>query len=250
MDSTMSRYMRSHWDGRARTDAFHYVETAHWAGDVEAFFALGEERARLFLDPVLARLGAARGTALDLGCGVGRFTRALGSRFAQVVGVDVSEVMVRKAAQLHPGDVHPNISFRVSDGLSLPLPDDSIDFAFSYEVFQHLPSHAAIAANVKEVGRVLRAGGAGLLHFKTPSGGPSVKQFYLDHVPDWADGLVRRMLGRDHRKADAAFRGAPPLTLGAVRAICTSGGLEVLDTLEDATHPPGTRIFVIVRATG
>jgi hypothetical protein len=31
--------MRESWDERARRDAFYYVETAQWDGDVEAFYA-------------------------------------------------------------------------------------------------------------------------------------------------------------------------------------------------------------------
>ena len=32
--------MRESWDRRAERDAFYYVETAHWDGDVDTFFAL------------------------------------------------------------------------------------------------------------------------------------------------------------------------------------------------------------------
>jgi tRNA/tmRNA/rRNA uracil-C5-methylase (TrmA/RlmC/RlmD family) len=96
--------MQENWDRRAVRDAFYYVETAHWDGDVAGFFALGEQRAQLLVDPVLAELRRLpeRESALDLGCGVGRFSRAFARRFRDVLGVDVSTEMVKKARELHP----------------------------------------------------------------------------------------------------------------------------------------------------
>jgi 2-polyprenyl-3-methyl-5-hydroxy-6-metoxy-1,4-benzoquinol methylase len=133
--------MREAWNDRARRDAFHYVETKHWNGDVDAFFALGEERCRLLVDPLLESRGVAASdvTALDLGCGVGRITRALARRFGTVVGIDVSDEMVRRARDLHPPGAYPNLRFAESDGVSIALDDGSVDFVFSYEVLQHMP---------------------------------------------------------------------------------------------------------------
>jgi 2-polyprenyl-3-methyl-5-hydroxy-6-metoxy-1,4-benzoquinol methylase len=46
-------------------------------------------------------LGSGRSTALDIGCGEGKFTRALTRQFGMVAGIDVKEraiLAARKAA--------------------------------------------------------------------------------------------------------------------------------------------------------
>ena len=214
--------MREAWNERARRDAFLYVETAHWDGDVEAFFALGEERCRLLVDPVLASLPrpASESVALDLGCGVGRVSRALAGRFASVTGVDVSDEMVAKAAELHPAERYPGLRFAASDGLTIPLADASVDFAFSYEVVQHMPSHEVILSNLRELRRVLRPDGRALVHVHTsPGGRRSLKGRVAGRLPE---PLVRflktRVLRQDPLMSDASFRGSPPFAPDERRA--------------------------------
>ena len=95
------------------------------------------------MDPVLPALAtpASDSSALEVGCGLGRFSRSLAARFREVTAVDVSDEMVTRARDLSPADRYPNLTFHASDGISLPfVPSASIDFAFSYEVFQHMPS--------------------------------------------------------------------------------------------------------------
>lgn len=243
--------MRRGWDERARKDAFYYVETAHWHGDVEAFFALGEERTGLLVDPVLPQLAAraAGASALDLGCGVGRFSRALAARFREVVGVDVSNEMIRRAVELNPPEQYPNLRFVSSDGLTLPAPAASVDFLFSYEVFQHMPTHAVILRNLQEVRRVLRPSGAALLHVAVAGEAPRLSRSALGRL--LPSGLVRllqrRLLGRDPLAVDAAFRGAAPLSPGRLRALFHEAQLAVSEVRRDPTHPPGSRAFVLAR---
>ena len=70
--------------------------------DVDEFFATGEaEIAHVF--SVAASLGrpARRERAIDFGCGVGRLTRALGTRFESALGVDISAGMVDQARRLN-----------------------------------------------------------------------------------------------------------------------------------------------------
>jgi SAM-dependent methyltransferase len=234
--------MRDSWDERARRDAFYYVETAHWDGDVEAFYALGEERARVLVDPVLGRLPRAAGTcdALDLGCGVGRFSRALARRFRTVLGVDVSEEMVRQAREQHPPEAFPNLGFETGDGVSLPVADGTQDFVFSYEVFQHMPSEDVIRSNLREVARVLRRDGAALLHVKTEAERGTVARL----VPDALVRLAKRALGRDPLVSDPSFRGTA-VSRERLEGLFRETGLSVRELREDPTHDPGTRVFVL-----
>jgi ubiquinone/menaquinone biosynthesis C-methylase UbiE len=60
---------------------------------------------------------------------------------------------LRRAEELHPQKEFPNVTFQATDGANLPLEANSFDFVFSYEVFQHLPSHEVIRQNLTEVAR-------------------------------------------------------------------------------------------------
>jgi SAM-dependent methyltransferase len=97
------------------------------------------------------------GRALDFGCGAGRLTRALGRRFGEAVGVDISEAMVRLAEKLN-ADV-PSCRFEVNDTPDLARFDDGVfDFAYSALVLQHQPSRAVAERYVGELLRVTRGG--------------------------------------------------------------------------------------------
>lgn len=50
--------------------------------------------------------------ALDFGCGVGRLTQALGARFDEVVGIDISSSKVKLAEELNTS---PNCKFVVNN---------------------------------------------------------------------------------------------------------------------------------------
>lgn len=240
--------MKQAWDRRARRDAFHYVETANWDRDTERFFALGEERAKILIDPVLQEyaIGGPGRRALDIGCGVGRFTRALASRFEQVVGVDVSHEMVRQARET-AAHRPERLTFVEGDGVSLPVGSAEFDFAWSYEVFQHMPSHGVIQGNLREVRRVLKADGYGLIHIRAAHEYPSLIWHLAEFAPDWAIRAGKKMFGRDALTSDKAWRGARPVSESKARAMCRTAGLNVVRIYPDPTHKPGSRIFLLVQ---
>ena len=95
---------------------------------------------------------------VEIGCGVGRLTRALAEDAAHVVAIDVSEQMIELARQHNPE--LENVEWMLGDGLSLaPLADASADVCFSHVVFQHIPDPEITLGYVREMGRVLRPGG-------------------------------------------------------------------------------------------
>lgn len=253
--------MRERWDLRARTDAFGYIESVREVLDVDGFFALGEHFARVLVDPVLNRgvrpldkrglKGSdpvARGRALDHGCGLGRVTRALAVRFAEVVGIDVSPEMVQRAKKLHPPAEFPNLTFLATDGLHLPLDSDSFDFAFSYEVFQHLPSREVMRQNLAEVARVLRGDGLALIHVhRAPWPGAYWLARAKRAVPDPVWAWAKSTVGRDPLTSDATFRGTAPLRREEIARLWGSAGLEIVELREDPTHEPGRRVLVAAR---
>lgn len=241
----MATTMQEAWNARARADAVFYVESQH-AADRDGFFARGEERAVLFLDPVLSRMFGDVSTlhALEIGCGLGRFSRALARRFGGVTAVDVSDEMIARARAAN--GAFPLIRFRATDGETVPLPTQSVDFAFSYEVFQHMPSHRVIEANLREVGRVLRHGGAALIHVRT--GGRWLRALYVlaNLIPSSAHAILKRLRGKRALTSDPTWRGAPPLSRGQIERMCGAAGLRIVELLPDPTHAPGTRAFVVL----
>lgn len=95
-------------------------------------------------------------TVVEIGCGVGRLTRAIAPDVGRVIALDISERMLAIARQANL----PNVDFREVDGFTLPgISDGSVDLALGYCVFQHLPSHPALKSYLAEMHRVVRPGG-------------------------------------------------------------------------------------------
>jgi ubiquinone/menaquinone biosynthesis C-methylase UbiE len=185
MDPAILKRMREDWDQRARENARHYVqnETTEW--DEREFFRSGEINVANEVMPEMLRIcGGSRSpldlTMLEIGCGVGRMTRMLARIFKHVVAVDVSAEMIEQAkANLRD---YPNVTLVLGDGASLAaVPSNSIDFAFSFIVFQHIPSTEVIYSYCREVHRVLRAGS--LFRFQVQGA-----QWSADHVEDTWEG--------------------------------------------------------------
>lgn len=158
--------MRHDWNERARKDAFLYI--ASWKGDwnEEAFFASGEADYELLVEPIIVRLGItpAESAMVELGCGAGRMTRALASRFRSVTAIDISEEMQARAKSYLKDS--GNVRWVLTDGASLAgVETGSMDFVFSYLVLQHYPSAELIGGSIQEMMRILLPGGAFLFQF-------------------------------------------------------------------------------------
>jgi SAM-dependent methyltransferase len=158
------------WDERAREQALFYVDNTvdYRHPDVERFWAEGERA----VDAILGELAIEIRTGdsiVEIGCGVGRLTRALAARAAHVVALDVSSEMLARARALNP-EVR-NVSWVHGDGESLAgVPDASADGCFSHVVFQHLPRPELTLGYVREMGRVLRPGGWAAFGLSTDPG--------------------------------------------------------------------------------
>ena len=153
--------MRSDWDRRARENARYYVNTAEADWSEEEFFRTGRETV---IEQILSdRENICQGRkpsrmrVLEIGCGAGRVTRALGEIFGEVHALDVSGEMVALARRAVARQSHVHIYRNNGFDLAVvpPLP---FDFAFSTIVFQHIPSRAVIANYTREVWRLLRPG--------------------------------------------------------------------------------------------
>src|SRR3954464_15257481 len=151
--------MERSWDARAREDAFWFVDSRleYGAPDEQAFWDGGVEA----LDRLLGVLGAqvtSDQTVVDVGCGIGRLTRPLAARAAQVKAIDVSSEMLDQARALNTGLT--NVEWLHGDGETLqPIADASVDACISHVVVRHIPDPAITLGYVREMGRVLRPGG-------------------------------------------------------------------------------------------
>jgi SAM-dependent methyltransferase len=158
--------MSSDWNRRARSAASYYVALGHRGQSWEEFLKGGEEIVP-GLERELSRLGAAGGEprrALEIGCGPGRLMYPLSQHVGEIHGVDVSAEMVRLAERNLAGIVNAHV--HVSNGTNLAqFADETFDFAYSYAVFQHIPSREVVLTYLKEIRRVLKTGGIARLQF-------------------------------------------------------------------------------------
>jgi SAM-dependent methyltransferase len=160
--------MRQDWDQRAHDDAFHFI--ASWRKDwtPESFFQSGEEDYRSLVAPVFDRqhFDPQSKTMLELGCGAGRMTRSFAQRFSHVEAFDISKEMLGHAKALLPET--RNVTWTLGNGTDLSgLGDESVDFAFSYIVLQHMPKPEFAHRYIREILRVLKPGGLFLFQFNS-----------------------------------------------------------------------------------
>lgn len=150
------------WDEAAADDPYWYVSSYGAYGadrNVAEFWASGawiwdEIKRNTEYTPRRDHL------VVEIGCGVGRLTRAIAPEVGRVIALDISEGMLAVARQ----SALANAEFRPAQGFALNgIPSGSADLTLGYCVFQHLPSHAALESYLAEMLRVTKP--EGLLAF-------------------------------------------------------------------------------------
>lgn len=156
---------------------------------------------------------------LDVGCGNGfiahHLTALLGTH---VVGTDVEDI------------TQVPISYRRYDRTRLPAEDDSFDAILFCYVLHH--AHDA-GAMIKEMRRVLRPGGFGVIYEDIPA-------LWWDRFMCWTHNLKWR-----NRTGPCTFRSEDEW-----RTLFESSGFEVVDErqlarLRNLMHPVSRRLFVL-----
>jgi SAM-dependent methyltransferase len=216
----------SFWDERARENALYFVDTqiGYDDPDTDAFWRHGEEVVEQMLGMAGLTVGAEE-TVVDIGCGVGRLTRALATRAAHVYGVDVSREMLDRARGHNPELA--NVEWLHGDGKGLAvLADASVDGCFSHVVFQHIPDPETTLNYVRDMGRVLRTGGWALFQVSTD---PSVHRKPVAGVR----GRVKALLGRDGE--DRAWWGSS-VRIDKLRAAAGESGLDVEQVYDEGSQ--------------
>jgi SAM-dependent methyltransferase len=223
--------MGQFWDERAREDALYFVDNRIGYRDPESE-ALFWEGGRVDLDRVLSALHIEVGAdddVLEIGCGVGRLTRVLAERGRSVTALDVSAEMLERARVANPQ--LDNVQWLLGDGESLAgVPDASADLCVSHVVFQHIPDPAVTLGYVREMGRVLRQGGAAGFQV---SNNPDVhKRWGQEKLGD----RVRSWVGRAPRgQRHPAWLGSA-IDLDELRAAAADGGMEVEHVVGEGTQ--------------
>jgi ubiquinone/menaquinone biosynthesis C-methylase UbiE len=240
------RTMRDFWDAKARENPMYYISSyrPYDQQDEGEFWGWGEK----LTDRYLAESGipfTGRERVLEIGCGIGRMTRALASRFASVVATDVSDEMIQQARK-HLASC-PNVEVKLGSGEDLAgFPDGSFDLVFSYLVFQHIPDPEVTRHYLREAARVLAPGGWFLFQIngeneesdRRPRRG-AARRWVARSVERlrrrWNAGPRRGPTGLD----SPAWRGSR-VPLPEARATCEAAGLRVV-----RSHGEGTQYLWI-----
>ena len=118
-------------------------------------------------------LGDSLGTAADIGCGPGVFTRHMSARAKHLVAADIDfECLDRVRLR---NQKLGNVEFIVTGADVLPFPDEHLDTILLLEVLEHLVDDSAA---VREMSRVLRPGGRLVVSVPVPPG-------EVDHDSAW-----------------------------------------------------------------
>lgn len=163
------------------TDPKYRIESLSTEAVAE-FYRTGEEYFGWCAD-LLARNGLLpppEGTALDFGCGVGRVTLAIASRFRHVVGCDISEGHLAVAGKVAAAKGVSNVRF-VATKLDLiqHFGESSMDFIHTVIVLQHMIP-PLMKTYLTQFCRMLREGGVAFFQLPTRNDGYSFDEAELE----------------------------------------------------------------------
>lgn len=205
---------RSFWNEKAKEEPYWYVSSYGQYGqerNLEEFWASG---LRIWSDlkGVSGYQPKPADRAVEIGCGVGRMTRAIATQVAQIDAFDISKNMVEIA---RTNEIQ-NATFHVTEGASLrPIPDGVADVVVAYCVFQHLPSLQALREYLEEMVRVARPGGTIIFTLSERNW-----RFYLLPVARFRSYLREKLSEKGptgvYKKAWTGIRPSP----GTVRSLC------------------------------
>jgi ubiquinone/menaquinone biosynthesis C-methylase UbiE len=90
---------------------------------------------------------------LDIGCGVGTWSRRIAGLGANVVGADFSAAMIKMATPTK------GVEFMVGSAQDLDLPDGRFDLVLSVTVLQHITADDELRRALANIRRMLKGGG-------------------------------------------------------------------------------------------
>jgi SAM-dependent methyltransferase len=150
-------------------------------------------------------------TYVEIGCGDALLTKAVATHVEAAFGVDVTERLVET-------DRPNSFQFALSDGINIPLSDNTADLVYSNQLMEHLHPEDA-AAQLMEIFRILKPGGRYICVTPNRLTGPHDISVYFGYEPK---GFHLREY--DHRSLARLFRQAG---FKRVSALVQAKGLRV-----------------------
>lgn len=200
--------MRATWDAAAATGWQVLV------GDPAAALSQLE----LLFSSVGAPFGG-DGPCLEVGCGTGRMTAELASRWPEVVAVDVSPALLERARE-RVGE-RANVRLLLVDGERL---DGVATAAFAtvvcFGVLQHVPTRRVLDSLLAEVARVLRPDGEAIVQLPVLASGAGARGWRAARS---LEAPVRARLHPNDPKAAPAYRGIRLTARELDRALARAG---------------------------
>lgn len=195
-----------------------------------------EDSLRVFLNTVAV---TPADTALDVACGPGIISCALGSIARQVTGVDLVPAMLDQARKLQTEKGLENLTWRLGDAAHLPFDDGSFSLVVTRYSFHHLLDPGNV---LREMARVCRPGGRIAVADVTPA---AEKARAYDELETLRDPSHTRALSLHELKALGAEQ---HLTLLNTAGYRLDTAIESL--LASSFPPPGNadRIRQMVRS--
>jgi SAM-dependent methyltransferase len=141
-----------------------------------AFFESGQKHiTQLLAELEAAQFSVGKSKALDFGCGVGRLIIPLARAFESVVGVDVSEGMLKESAKNISEIGLQNIRLVLSDDQLSALDGEEFDLVHSFIVLQHISYERGLDI-FRRLLDLVKPGGVACLHVQY-AGFPLVQGF-------------------------------------------------------------------------
>lgn len=163
----------------------------------------------------------ARSRVLDVATGTGAQARALAEKAGEVVGIDLSEAMLRIARRKNR---LPNLTFRRADATELPFGDASFDVSCISFALHEMPTSIR-ERTIEEMARVTKTGGT---VFVVDYGPPRdafekviarlVKLYERDHYEDFIRSDLRALMQRwdiDVREERRSLLGTARIVIGS-----------------------------------
>jgi Methyltransferase domain len=157
-------------------------------------------------------------TILEIAPGFGRWTCYLKDHCQNLWIVDPAVECIDACRRRFAADAR--IRCYVNDGRSLSmLPDNSVDFVFSFDSFVHLAPEI-VRSYLGELGKKLKLGGRGFIHH---SNFGEYADSLLERLPRW----LKRSLGKA-KVLDSSHQRSPGMSAELFRALCVQHGLHCL----------------------
>jgi ubiquinone/menaquinone biosynthesis C-methylase UbiE len=164
---------------------------------------------------------------LEIAPGFGRWTQFLKGQCERMIAVDISEKCIEYCNARYASDCH--IDFRVNDGTSLDaVPDDSIDFVFSFDSLVHAEDDV-IRAYLSQLARKLTPNGIGFIHHSNIGAYPRRLKL-MDYYYRLPGAFRRRFLKKEHVSELLSINlqagRAKSMTAALFREYCQRAGLK------------------------